>query len=180
MAAVYQPGVYWCEITEQGMTESKNGNPMLIFKIKPYAYEDETPVERSLERTVRKAITDKSAEYVIEDLRALGFDRHSFTEIDPRHPNAFQFVGIKATFLCKHEEYNGDLKDAWSFYRNFGGVEIEPIDKTKLKRLDGLFGKMLKDAPIVKPAAAPAPKEAPKGQFLNDHGVTVDDDDLPF
>jgi hypothetical protein len=183
MAAAYKPGVYWCEITEQALSESKNGNPMLVFKIKPYAHQDETPVERSIERTVRKAITEKSIEYVIEDLRYLGFDRHSFAEIDPRHPSHFSFVGIKSTFACKEGEWNGNVKDEWSIYQVFESAEVEPIDKTKLKRLDGLFGKMLKDAPIVKPPAAPAPvapPATPKGQFVNDQGVTVDDDDLPF
>lgn len=189
MAIVYNPGVYWCEIIEQGITESKNGHPVVVLKVKPYAHEDETPVERSIERQCRKVLTEKTIEYAIEDFRSLGFDRHSFMEIDPRHPNAFQFVGIKAQFLCRHKEYEGKDYEEWSVWRAYEPVAIEPIDKMKLKRLDGLFGKMLKDAPIRTPAkpapsqssaATAQPAAAKPGAFTNVHGVEVDDDDLPF
>lgn len=196
MAIVYAQGAYWCEIVSQAISETRNGNPQIELGIKPYCREDETPVERQIERKFKRVLTEKTIDFAVEELRSLGYDRDTFAELDPRHPQKFDFTGIRAKFLCEYREYEGKEFESWSLLRDYQKAEVEPIDKAKLKRLDGLFGKALKAAPKVekptapqsssKPAASPTatelmdPPSKKPGAFVNDHGVEVDDDDLPF
>lgn len=104
----------------------------------------------NFERTIFRAITDKTVDYVIEELRSLGYDRTSFSALDPNARDSFDFRDIEFDAVCKHETYQGNQKERWEFKR--GMSDVTPLEVSEVSKLDALFGKKLIAG---KPAGSP-------------------------
>jgi len=126
-------------------------------------------------------LTEKTIDFATKELRALGYDRDNFRELDQSAPNAFPLIGCMATFYCKHESFQGSQREKWNIAAG-GASEIKPIDQAKARKLDALFGKALKDAPIqatprVERAKASTPVEV--GPPPTENWIPSDED-VPF
>lgn len=170
----YPKGSYKGTITEQALTKSEGGSSYVALKMKingaAVGLED-------YERTIKLYITDAAVAYTVEKLRAIGYDRHNFKEIDPSTPGYFEFEGIEASVYCKHEVgQNGTgLFEKWDISTPKAGRTIEPLEPKALRELDNLFGKAFKAAPV---ATATRPAQAPQPARGFDPGIS--DDDVPF
>ena len=180
MATTFNPGVYQARITTWGLGESKIKNtPTFILrfdvlgKINPNDPTGPLMACPNYERTIYKAITKNTVEFLSEDLKQLGYDKPSFRYLDPQADNAHDFSGQEITVRCDHDEYKGKLKEQWNLHRNTGSKEIEPLDNKRIRELDALFGKSLrltsKDAPAktgsAEVAAQPVESTAPSDEI---------------
>lgn len=147
---MHEPGRYHAEIVGQQMAESSNGNPQLILVIRLLGKLDPADPETmhhcpADERRVFMTITQKTIDFVLRDLKALGFSKSSFSFLDPNTDGYHDFRGTEVDVSCQHDTYQGEVKEKWQLALN-GGFEAKPLDKKNLRKLDSLFGKKLKDA----------------------------------
>lgn len=181
----YEPGFYLCNVDSHAFQESKNGNPMIVFKVTPEARlvgrfdsageytEEQAPVARSYQRTARIVInteSEASMDYALMKLREAGFTGTRFADLD--------LANCRVRMECRHEdgkgEYVGSVFEQWEFpLPQRESVPLESDDKVA-RRLDNLFGKKLKASGGEAPAKPAREKVDTQGHNL------LDDGDVPF
>ena len=151
MSTFYEQGTYTATILEHGLTPSKRKlTPQLWIKIKPHTmiYPDgtteEVPTHMQYERTIFRPITENTIDYVLDDLKQLGFEGDSFAVLETGHPDS-TLVGVEASVRCEYQEYEGKTQERWSIARTGGGYEAEPMEPGDVQKLDALFGRQLKE-----------------------------------
>jgi hypothetical protein len=173
MSTTYEGGAaYWGRVTKQAMGKTSNGNPQLVVsfaimgKINPADPEGELLPCPDGERTMYRPITEKTAEYVWEDIEALCAAKSidvpdAMRRLDPERADfSCDFAGAELAWFCKHEPYNGKLHEKWQISRKTGASAGDPLDDKEMRQLDALFGKRLKDAK--KPAQASPAASVPE------------------
>lgn len=154
-APQYPEGGYRGKVVQQALVKSKNkGTPQLVIRFTVESKADGTDSGPKRERTMYRAITSNTIEYVKEDLQKLGFTGTSIGEVDPNSPKfSFNMVGQEIGVYCKHEaDQESNLGEKWQLSRTFG-IEGEPI--TDYESLDAMFDFSSKPTP-----KAAAPKKA--------------------
>ena len=183
MAIFYEQGRYLVRITNQVLTENKKGNPELQLTIKPLAvYEQgndepqflEFPYERTLFFTLTEATIGTASKpgWVLETLRFLGFQATSFGALDPSHPEHVSFVNNTHDAICQHEAYEGKDRERWNLWRG-ERPPAAPIAREGIRKLDAMFGNVLKATTSPKTTRPPTPESG-----LPDQGPR--DDSIPF
>jgi hypothetical protein len=177
----YQPGQYVAEVTQQALGEAGTGTPQFVLRVKilgrpdPAEPDSYVPVQQ-YERTIYRAITENTIDYVMEDLKTLGFAGNSFSDLDPASPNHQSFAGKQIDVYCKHEDdQKGNTREKWGLSGRQKALEVKPLDSKKTRSLDSLFGKNLK---TIAQTAKPAAVQRSVAVADNPHGIT--DDDVPF
>lgn len=176
MAAYYEPGTYLCEVLAQGFEESKTvpPKPMLVFNIRvmskitkdPEGNDDYEPCIENYERSVRLVLGGKDPEkmkdFAMRKLRYAGFDGDNFSD--------FALVGHEVRCQCKESEYKGSTSEQWDFaLPPSESNPPKPLDNAAARKLNALFGKLLKDGAKTK-------ETVPSTQPVGD----VPDDEVPF
>lgn len=173
MATHYEQGQYMGAVKEQGFGESSNGNPQIIIKIQPYVFirwENGVETEENLpdnawERTVYLTVTENTREFVLEKLRAAGFQGSSFRELN--------LVGKSVRLRCSHETDNkGKDREVWDLVYQSESKPLQPLDTAAARKLDAIFGSSLKD--LGKAGQSPAPSQPASVP------VPDGDDEVPF
>lgn len=203
MSAFYEVGKYTCEITGQALTTAGTGTPQFMLQFKVLGLtdlDDPTKYIRAraqYTRTFYRAITDKTIPYFIEDLQSLGYVHGSYRFLDPKTEGFQDFTGNYIDMWCAHEEgRDGDDREKWSIARTTGPtaakkLEAKPLEASKVRELDNLFGKHLKGngkpagekqtitpgdvGKLPPPISAPPPSRA-----TDDRPDFSDDDSVPF
>lgn len=157
-------GTYKGKITKWGIAEStKKKTPQAFFTVLIQGEVDDKGEVYdcpSYERTVYRAITENTVDFLIDDIGRLGFDLTSFSQLNPDAANAIDFRDKEVVVRCKHEEYEGKVRERFDF--NFSRT-VEQLDKAGVSKLDQLFGNRLKKGggggakPKAQPTSAPAP-----------------------
>jgi uncharacterized protein (TIGR02996 family) len=147
MALTYTDGcLYKGTIVKWGLSESKaKKTPQVFFTVSIKCETDDKGGEfdcPSYERTVWRALTDNTVDYVVEELGKLGFTGSSFAQLDPDHPQAHDFLDQVVTVKCKHETYEGKINEKFEFH--LGGTGPKKMESGAAKKLDSLFGGKLK------------------------------------
>lgn len=193
MSTFYNEGRYRCEVTQQAMSKASTGTPQFVLKVRVlemYASPSDTEsLRQQYERSIYRAITEKTVTYLKKDLDVLGFSGGSLKQIDPTTPGYQRFVGTLVDCLCKHEADNktGDMRERWSLAwpaAESSEIEARPLAPQEYRQLDALFGAAVKANGGQRPApqsakreaaapAAPAKQPAPANDWPSD-------DDLPF
>lgn len=175
----YERGRYLGRVVGQGLSESSKGTPQIVIRFKVLEFESGDPVNQQYERTVYRAITEKTMPYVTADLKVLGYTRDSFKFLDPKVQGFHSFDGQEAIFVCNHEpDLQGDLREKWGIAPAEGAAfEIKkPLEAKKLRDLDSLFGKQLREG-----VRSAQPEKAQTATAVVDNGPPNDfDDDVPF
>lgn len=179
MQMQYEPGRYWCKVTGQAMGKSKAGNAQFILsfavvgKVDPSDPGGELIACPKNERRMFLTITEKTGEYVIEDLKRLGYQKQSFKFLDPERDGYHDFTGHEFEARCDPNEYEGKTTEKWRVASD--GYKPEPPDANDIKKLDMLFGKQLKEAfPAEKPQRSAGPPAS------TEEVVSAAKDDIPF
>ncbi len=170
----YPTGAYKDTIVEQALSENDKGTAFVALKVKvnglPANLED-------YERTITLYITDAAVPYTVEKLRVVGYDRQNWKDIDPATHGYFNFVGIEAPLYCKHETGDKGTFEKWDISTPRAGKMLEPIEPSKLRKLDMMFGNALK-------GGAPAPvtraKQSTAAVASGGDPMGISDDDVPF
>lgn len=164
----YEPGKYKGRIVKWGLAESKEKKTPQFFcscEILGEIDRDESfsPIDDAEERTVFRAITSGTIDYVIKDLQTLGWNGTDFNELSPDHPNAFDLTGKEVELRCSHEMYKDKDRERWEFAFSGGGeLNLTQLDKKGISALNALFGNKLKAASVSKPAQSTAAKASLK------------------
>ena len=180
MSAFYEAGVYSCQVTGQAMGKSSTGNAQFILRFKVLSAADGRPI-KSYERSYYRSITEKTIDYFINDLKALGFTGSSFRLLDPTAEGYENFTGMKLEMNCEHEARDNDTKERWGFARRTGTGAVAaqaPHDSGTMRKLDNLFGKHLR--PLARSAAAASPPARSAAPNADADPIVITDDDVPF
>jgi hypothetical protein len=170
----YAPGRYRCEVVQQGIGEAKTGTPQFVLKFRVLEFENGEPVHSQYERTSFNSITDKTMEYFVKKLAAIGFERESLKYLDPAYTGYQSFVGNIVVMFCIHDKdsQTNESREKWdiAYINSSEPLELKPVDSGKLRQLDVLFGAASK-------TKKPAPKPQPIAVMAGDQ---PSDDDVPF
>lgn len=191
MSVYYEKGVYLCEVINQAIGETSTGKPQFVLRFRVLGTPDpEDPdnyfrAPQQYERTHYRVITEKTVDYFVEDLKALGFRQQSFRYLDPETPGFHNFVGQIVSMYCYHDTYEGKENEKWGVARGMSEFAVKPLDTKKMRELDNLFGKKLKELPLETPKADPAkanPFKEPPSRDINADlkGTEITESDIPF
>lgn len=154
MPHTFEPGRYRARVTRWGLTKAKTGTPQFaltflpIGKINPHNPDSELLPCAEVERTIFRSITDKSAQWLLQDLEQhFGYTDKRFSPLDPEHAEAFDLSQKEFTAVLVHEDYrNADTGEVikpnverWNFPLG-AGLNSDPMNPTEIRQLDTLFG----------------------------------------
>lgn len=161
--ANYDKGVYRCKVLAQGFGKSKNkGTQFFFLTVQPLALvvseTEEELVYENYTRDVVKYLTDKTIDYVLDDLESIGWSGGQLSELAG---NQF-FVGKEILCLCEHESANdGKVYDRFNLYREMVGRSVDPLDASDVRKLDAMFGSKVKEKFRGKSKPAPVRQTVP-------------------
>jgi hypothetical protein len=142
MKPYYEPGLYKCRIIEQGFNEASTGTPQFWLRFQVLGRIE--PFNDSLEkysRTIYFAVTQRTADRVMQDLHTLGFKGDQFDGIDPRIEGSHSFVNSEVELICSHEDgKDGTPREKWRV-RGSG----RPLNADKVHNLNRLLTKVITD-----------------------------------
>lgn len=149
-------GTYKGRITKWGLTESRQKKTeqfFVSFQITGQVQDGHEVDCPSSEQTIYRPITDNTIDFLVEDLKNLGFTGTDFSLLDPETPGAHDFAGHEFEARCSHEEYLGKMQERWSFAWAGGGTPA--LGTSGVSKLNQRFGAKLKQAMAgsVKPSA---------------------------
>ena len=171
----YKEGTYLGEVTDQAISKSSTGTFQFVLRFKVLAQKSEDgqfyDLDKQYERTMYRAITDKTVEYVVKEVQAMGYEGNGWAGLDPSTPGYHSFAGKEIEVVCKHDEYDNNISEKWEFPRGATSkaLEVKHLDSSEKRQLDAMFGKALKGS--AKPTPRPAPAQA---------AAVITDDDVPF
>ena len=173
--ASYQEGIYKVQVLGQGLNEStKKGTPGFFLSILPDG--------GAYERRIQWWLTEKTVEFVLRDLKKLGYNYPTFTRLDTECEGYHNFVGMEFEAACKHEVDPNDSSKVYERWElPYEAAEIVRLDKKGARKLDALFGKQLKavfsgtDQTAYEAPVEPLTKENTKQQ-----AEAAGADDIPF
>ena len=169
---MFEQGTYLGRINKWGLSAAKTGTPQFFVTFTPLGRVDPSKPDdtenliacEDWERTIFRAITENTIDFVVRDLKALGYSKDTFDQLDPEHKDAHSFADMEIRVTCKHEEYQGKNKERWDFA--FGdGFKPKEMEAGGVKKLNALFGKKLKE--VVK-APSKTEKEAANKKASDD------------
>jgi len=182
----FDEGKYLCRVTRQALGETKNGNPQFVLSFDPMGMVDSRNPEGDLiacpnyERSVFRSITKKTVDWVLDEVKHLcelaGIKESlsGFEYLDPNTSGFFDFTGVEFEATCSHETWEGKTREKWSIWTG-GSMEVTPLDNSKARKLNSLYGKELKSK---FPNGARKSEKKPAQQEAAPAGPP--DDDIPF
>jgi len=166
-------GMYDVTIKDQGFNEASTGTEQfwLQFDTENYIEGDGSvrPVVEICERTAYLPITAKTAAKVISQLREIGFDGDSFTDLEPG--GRCSLIGASTRMRCFHDEWKGNTREKWELPYS-GGSGPGQADGIA-RKLDALFGADLKKTATKQPTQKPP-------EPVNTGTGEATADDVPF
>jgi hypothetical protein len=141
------PGKYRGRITDYGVTQSQAGQQLptvfILFELVGQ-YDPDTgdlldcPLES---RSYYKSISPKTIDWLLSDLKAIGYDRPGLEYLDPEVPGAADLFGREIDVVCDQENYDGRTRERWSIHRE---RTREKIGREGLARLDAQYGEQIR------------------------------------
>jgi hypothetical protein len=185
---MFDIGRYWAKVTRQRLGETSTGKPQLIISFQILGKVNLNEPEGDLlrapegERSIYRVISDKTLDYVISDLDKLGWNGMSWAEFDEQHPKCCDIRGTELALFCNHKpkqvknESTGEwvdtseMREEWSIAQESTGPQVKPLDKAAVSKLDGMFGKALKNRqkPAQTPQKPPQATRKPVAQLTPD------------
>jgi len=168
-----------CQITDQGLSEAKTGTLQVVIKFRVLrCTQPAGEVAEQYERTVYLAVTEKTFQYLIPKLEAIGYNRDGLRFLNLEDPQHHDLRGQEVEMYCQHENDNTDAtkqREKWDIAaRQSKALDLTPADAKALRTMDALYGRARKNAGLTsKPASArPVPVEP--------DGLGIDDSEIPF
>lgn len=144
-----ETGKYRGRITDYGVTQSLAGQKLptvfvtfeLVGRYDPETGEVEPCSPES--RTYFKSISPRTIDWLLADLKTIGFDKPGLEYLDPEAPDAADLFGREIDIVCQHETYDGRDRERWSIHRE---RTREKINRQSLARLDAQFSEKIRRA----------------------------------
>ena len=182
--AKHPEGYYTGVITEHGVQESKNGNVEIVFKVGVDHIDDpisggQKPYDAFVAYVYQYPCTDETRRITGEILKSLGITDVSQLALEG---DKSPCIGREVKLRNRHEEYQGEKRDKFSFT-----MGSKPIENSAgaLQKLKGMFGNSLKSGAAPKKSTPSSPKKnaTVSTQPLNvqsDSQQEAGGDDIPF
>jgi hypothetical protein len=145
-----EEGDYRARVEDYGVSPADSGgqHPTVFIKFRLTGrYADGGVLEEypASFRHYFKAVTDKTYQWVLQDLKKVGYDREKLEGFDPEAPGAPDLFSREFDVYCTHEEYEGRTKERWSVGRRPG--PRKRVGRDVLADLDARFGRKKKSGP---------------------------------
>lgn len=150
--AFFAEGVYVCRIKSQELSTSSNGNLQLMISFAVLGVPDPANADNYLrvehgrfEQTRRLwlTFTDKSMEFALEHLSALGWHGESVMELDARKAGFHSFRDQVVDLYCKHEG-EAPVRERWQVsVRKPNAIreeKVKEVDQLLLQHRKGVKG----------------------------------------
>jgi hypothetical protein len=144
---MFEPGNYVGRVTHWALVKAKNENKTPQFaitflplgRVNPQNPEGDLLPCPEVERTVFRPITDKTAAWLLRDLKQyFEYSHESFVPLDPDGSEPFDFKDKEFPAVLAYEPYDGKDRERWGFA---SGLNIgEPMSQAEVRKLDALFG----------------------------------------
>lgn len=174
-----QEGIYKATLKSVMLTEAKTGTSQIAYEFILHGILDSDGEYRdcpAVVRTCYRALTEKTIDYAVADLKRIGYDRTDFDGLDPDNPNAFDFAGIEVQVEMRVEEGpDGREREKWEFSYKSAKKKMEA---TGVSKLNALFGAKLRAANADSGTRAPVARVASTRERVaaqSDNGVPKDD-----
>jgi hypothetical protein len=144
----YEPGKYRGRIRDYGVFKSEAGqqHPTVFITFDVMGRYDPATGERGPcppgTRTYTKAITPRTIDWLLADLKAIGYDKVGLKYLDPEVPGAVDLFGREIDVDCDLETFEGRERERWSIGR---GPRTK-LAQGDLEELDAQYGAELKKA----------------------------------
>jgi hypothetical protein len=154
------PGRYRGRIRDYGVTQSQAGQqlPTVFIAFDLIGQYDPTTGELQScpanTRTYFKSVSARTIDWLLSDLRAIGYDSPGLEFLDPETPGAANLFHREIDVVCDHETYQGQTRERWSIFRE---QRRERIGRDALARLDAQFADQIRRVLGTTQSAAPAP-----------------------
>ena len=111
----YEPGLYLCEVIDQGFDESAKGTPFfwLSINVKEKVEEEGNLPMEAQERTIRLYLSEAAVDISAGQLRTIGWTG-KWRDLEN---GACDYTGKDLEFACRHELYNDLPHERWEFPR---------------------------------------------------------------
>ena len=161
-APQYDQGLHIGQIVSHNLGKANTGTPQIVLRVKilgiPKVDGTYEAFKFQNERTIFISLTEKTVDFVIPQLEAMGFDGASIDQLDPENPKAVNLAGNQVDLWCKHEkDQKGELRERWNVSTPREAIVTEKLDAKEVRQLNTLFGKALKKGPPPKTAAKSVP-----------------------
>ncbi|MCI0331936.1 MAG: hypothetical protein L0228_01765 [Planctomycetes bacterium] len=170
MSQTFEPGTYLGKVKSWSVVKAKTGTPQLALTFQPlgrfvpHSPEADLIECPDLERTIFRAITEKTARRLLADLHLLFEYPHEwFTPLDPESEGAFDFTDREFPAVLTYEEYDGKEREKWNFAAG-SGLYGEPLTQAELRKLDLMYGTAKPKRAARKQASEPASESAAPGE----------------
>ncbi len=185
MTQHYEEGTYGTQITEQHLSKSSNGNPMVMIRFKPdciqagsNAQTGETEWNNlsvtNYERTAYLVVTENTVDSVCKRLRQIGIVISDWGHADQSHPECCSIVGKRVVMACKHEVYQGKDKESWGIPLAQTASKVKAMGVIEVAEMNAAFGDALQDVLPEGPTRQDAAGEHPTAEEKEE------EKDLPF
>jgi hypothetical protein len=134
----YQPGHYLARVISQYFGESqRTGTPKFCLVIRITRNLDNVDAYCApVQKEIVWWITDKNVEWVMRDLRSLGYTGTTLYGLHPEERGSHDFRGQDVEVVCVHEEdEDGRVWERW----RLSAPTTRLKDKAKLRRLDRIL-----------------------------------------
>lgn len=195
MATDFAQGKFYCRVVGQGLSVAKSGNEQFWIQVEPIGQinpaDPESPdllrCPQGKTRTIYRAITDKTIDWIKRDLEYL-MERSGksggiggFEYLDPNTPGYVDFTNAEVEATCDHEDYQGKTQERWNLASGTG-MQAKPLEEKSVRKLNAMFGKELRSIGGEAPKRQPAKVQKPSNTvapYLNE-GEAIPEDSIPF
>ena len=140
MVTTFEPGQYVGKVTRWALVKAKNENKTPQFaitflplgRVNPQNPEADLLPCPEVERTVFRPITDKTAGWLLRDLKQLfEYPHESFVPLDPDGAEPFDFKDKEFPAVLTYEPFDGKAKERWNFA---AGLNLgEPMSQAEVR-----------------------------------------------
>jgi hypothetical protein len=138
MTAVPTPGNYLARVVHQYFGESKKkGTLKFALGIQIFQDLDNDSLCMQFEREIYWWITEKSLPWVMYDLRVLGYQGQTLSDLDPDTTGFHNFHGLELEVSCNYEKcLDGEVRERWKLTARRENLR----DKSRLRQFDRILG----------------------------------------
>jgi hypothetical protein len=142
-----EQGRYRGRIVKYGVTRSQTGkkHPTVFIQFALIGRYDLSRGQLvqcpEAERTYFKAVTPNTIDWLVADLKAIGYDKPGLEYLDPDVPGAVNLFGVEIDVDCDYDDYDGRDRERWSIHRE---PNREKLHRDELATLDAEFADTFK------------------------------------
>lgn len=137
-------GLYRGKVTKWGVGKAKTSSNLVFWITLKLSTKviDKTDValdvplegEEQAERNITRALTASALEWLVGDLKALGFEDANLHRLDPQHPEAFDFEGKEVLLQNTSKKKDDRTFEEWKIVR-----PKEDPERPKEEEMDTVF-----------------------------------------